>query len=53
MTSFRQSTGHDTALMIPGRKDRRRWLALGAVCVGMLMIAVDATVVNVALPIIQ
>lgn len=39
--------------MIPRREDSRRWLALGAVCVGTLMIALDATVVNVALPIIQ
>src|SRR3954467_11555440 len=30
--------------------DRRRWLALYALCVGMLMIVLDVTVVNVALP---
>jgi EmrB/QacA subfamily drug resistance transporter len=34
-------------------RDRRRWLALVILCVGQLMIAVDATVVNVALPTIQ
>jgi EmrB/QacA subfamily drug resistance transporter len=33
--------------------DRRRWLALVVLCVGMLMIILDATVVNVALPAIQ
>jgi EmrB/QacA subfamily drug resistance transporter len=33
--------------------ERRRWLALYVLCVGMLMIVVDATVVNVALPSIQ
>ena len=33
--------------------DRRRWLALYVLCVGMLMIVLDATVVNVALPSIQ
>ncbi len=33
--------------------DRRRWLALYVLCTGMLMIVLDATVVNVALPTIQ
>ncbi len=33
--------------------DRHRWLALYVLCVGMLMIVLDATVVNVALPSIQ
>ncbi|WP_281901049.1 MFS transporter [Phytohabitans aurantiacus] len=38
----------------PGQAhDRSRWLALGALCTGMLMIVLDATVVNVALPAIQ
>jgi len=32
---------------------RRRWLALVVLCVGQLMIVLDATVVNVALPSIQ
>jgi EmrB/QacA subfamily drug resistance transporter len=32
---------------------RSRWMALVVVCVGMLMIVLDATVVNVALPSIQ
>jgi EmrB/QacA subfamily drug resistance transporter len=31
----------------------RRWLALYVLCVGMLMIVLDATIVNVALPTIQ
>ena len=35
------------------RQDRRRWLALIVVCLAMLMNALDATVVNVALPKIQ
>jgi EmrB/QacA subfamily drug resistance transporter len=30
--------------------DRRRWLALYTLCAGMLMIVLDATIVNVALP---
>src|SRR5205085_7938493 len=33
--------------------DRARWTALVVLCVGMLMIVLDATVVNVALPTIQ
>ncbi len=35
------------------RTDRSRWLALYVLCVGMLMIVLDATIVNVALPSIQ
>src|SRR6476646_6757927 len=34
-------------------QDRSRWVALVVLCVGMLMIVLDATVVNVALPSIQ
>jgi EmrB/QacA subfamily drug resistance transporter len=33
--------------------DRTRWMALVVLCVGMLMIVLDATIVNVALPSIQ
>ena len=33
--------------------DRSRWLALYVLCVGMLMIVLDVTIVNVALPSIQ
>ena len=33
--------------------DRRRWLALYVLCAGMLMIVLDITIVNVALPSIQ
>ena len=33
--------------------DRRRWTALYVLCAGMLMIILDATIVNVALPSIQ
>ncbi len=36
-----------------GPEDRRRRLALYVLCVGMLMIVLDATIVNVALPTIQ
>src|SRR5215211_9492873 len=33
--------------------DRRRWMAFYVLCVGMLMIVLDVTIVNVALPSIQ
>src|SRR5437868_14692997 len=33
--------------------DRSRWIALVVLCTGMLMIVLDMTVVNVALPAIQ
>lgn len=37
----------------PPLNDRQRWTALVVLCVGMLMIILDSTVVNVALPSIQ
>jgi EmrB/QacA subfamily drug resistance transporter len=42
-----------TAAQTPSTQDRSRWIALIVLCVGMLMIVLDATVVNVALPTIQ
>src|SRR5438270_8613840 len=33
--------------------ERSRWIALVVLCVGMLMIVLDVTIVNVALPSIQ
>ena len=35
------------------KTDRSRWMALYVLCAGMLMIVLDATIVNVALPSIQ
>ncbi len=39
--------------MAEEKTDRRRWLALYVLCAGALMIVIDATIVNVALPSIQ
>jgi MFS family permease len=36
-----------------GRRERDRWIALVVLCAGMLMIILDQTIVNVALPTIQ
>ena len=35
------------------RTERRRWIALAVLCLGQLMMVLDATIVNVALPSIQ
>ena len=35
------------------RRERTRWLALAVLCLGQLMMVLDATIVNVALPSIQ
>src|ERR671934_2815790 len=39
--------------MAAEKADRNRWIALYVLCIGMLMIVLDVTVVNVALPSIQ
>ncbi|HXA54356.1 MAG TPA: MFS transporter [Solirubrobacteraceae bacterium] len=35
------------------KRERRRWIALAVLCLGQLMMVLDATIVNVALPSIQ
>jgi EmrB/QacA subfamily drug resistance transporter len=42
-----------TSVLEIAAAERRQWLALYVLCVGMLMIVLDATIVNVALPSIQ
>jgi EmrB/QacA subfamily drug resistance transporter len=43
----------DAGISTISRDGRTRWIALYVLCTGMLMIVLDATVVNVALPSIQ
>jgi EmrB/QacA subfamily drug resistance transporter len=58
-TTTEENTGMEQQLAAVERKatvqkgDGRRWMALYVLCVGMLMIVLDVTVVNVALPSIQ
>jgi len=42
-----------TTSSLSAADDRRRWITLYVLCTGMLMIVLDVTVVNVALPSIQ
>lgn len=50
MTQAQVGTAHDEA---QPASDRSRWIALYVLCAGMLMIVLDVTVVNVALPSIK
>src|SRR5207253_10869933 len=43
----------ETQIQPQAREDRRRWVALVVLCAGFLMIILDQTIVNVALPSIQ
>src|SRR5215218_9234281 len=52
VTCCPQVTTHASDLEMAAH-DRGHWLALYVLCVGMLMIVLDATIVNVALPSIQ
>src|SRR5215831_3701709 len=45
-TALKQHSTNDTS-------DRSRWMALYVLCAGVLMIVIDATIVNVALPSIK
>jgi EmrB/QacA subfamily drug resistance transporter len=50
MSTHAPTAGHASQA---SETDSRRWIALVVLCVGMLMIVLDATIVNVALPSIQ
>ncbi len=47
------TTTTETTAATPTTSPRDRWIALYVLCVGMLMIVLDVTVVNVALPSVQ
>jgi EmrB/QacA subfamily drug resistance transporter len=47
------SVTNDNIAHSSSTSDRSRWIALVVLCVGMLMIILDSTIVNVALPKIQ
>ncbi len=44
---------HDPSIATRANHDRRRWFALAVLCLGVLMIVLDVTIVNVALPTIR
>ena len=46
-------TKPDIAPPTGSERERRRWIALAVLCLGQLMMVLDATIVNVALPSIQ
>jgi len=48
-----EATGEPTDQSSASRRERRRWIALAVLCLGQLMMVLDATIVNVALPSIQ
>src|SRR3954451_14578681 len=52
VTILVEGTNH-TIARPQARSDRSRWIALFVVCLGQLMIVLDTTIVNVALPSIQ
>ncbi len=48
-----EAIGEPTDQSSASRRERRRWIALAVLCLGQLMMVLDATIVNVALPSIQ
>jgi EmrB/QacA subfamily drug resistance transporter len=53
MTTTETAHKTEAAIAQPPRAEQRSWIALYVLCAAMLMIVLDATIVNVALPSIQ
>jgi EmrB/QacA subfamily drug resistance transporter len=52
-THSKAAVAEPTDRTAQGAGERRRWIALAVLCLGQLMMVLDATIVNVALPSIQ
>jgi EmrB/QacA subfamily drug resistance transporter len=52
-TTIEQTNRPQPTTTTSQRSERRRWIALAVLCLGQLMMVLDATIVNVALPSIQ
>src|SRR5271155_3108174 len=52
-TEIQQSEQPNASEEVERKRERRRWIALAVLCLGQLMMVLDATIVNVALPSIQ
>jgi EmrB/QacA subfamily drug resistance transporter len=52
-TTDRSRISEQSTAAAEQQRERRRWIALAVLCLGQLMMVLDATIVNVALPSIQ
>src|SRR5271156_6108195 len=52
-TEIQQPQQPNASAEVERKLERRRWIALAVLCLGQLMMVLDATIVNVALPSIQ
>src|SRR5271155_3427641 len=52
-TEIQQPQQPNASAEVERKRERRRWIALAVLCLGQLMMVLDATIVNVTLPSIQ